>query len=151
MNRTFHDPSLPIWLIWEVPDPVDRFLVVLFRVGIQAWISNLVWNGRSMCSKPQFTDLTYMGGTRSAVSEDPSELLPLTPRHFLRGAPLNAPLETPEDSPRENDISHLRRWKRFKVIQHKFSKRWKSEYLVEMQIQMENSKKLFKRKRFCCN
>ena len=40
----------------------------------------------------------------SAVSEDPSEILPLTPEHFWIGAPLNAPPETPEDSPRENDI-----------------------------------------------
>ena len=30
---------------------------------MQAQISNLVCIGRSMCSRPQFIDLTYMGGT----------------------------------------------------------------------------------------
>ena len=28
-------------------------------------VSNLVWIGRSMCSRPQYTGLTYMGGTGS--------------------------------------------------------------------------------------
>ena len=66
-DRCTSDPSLPIWLIWEVPDvviPLRLFFVVLLRVSIQANISNLVWIGRSMCSRPQFTDFTYMGGTR---------------------------------------------------------------------------------------
>ena len=58
--------------------------------------------------------------------------MPLTPGHFLRGAPLTAHPEAPEGSPRE-DLSHINRWKRLKVLQHQFSERWKSEYITELQ------------------
>lgn len=68
----------------------------------------------------------------SPISDDPSELVSLTPGHFLRGAPLIAPPEySPE--PLNVDLSHLNRWKRLKYIQHIFSQRWKSEYIVELQ------------------
>ena len=61
-----HYPNMPILLICEVPDPVYRsgyILVVIFRVSIQTQISHLVCIGRSMCPRPQYTDLTYMEGT----------------------------------------------------------------------------------------
>ena len=40
---------------------------MLFTVGIQAYILNLVRIGHSMCPRPQFPDLTYMGGTGPCV------------------------------------------------------------------------------------
>ena len=45
--------------------PMAIILVVLFRVGLQAEISNLVQIGRFMWPRSQYTGLTYMGGTRS--------------------------------------------------------------------------------------
>ena len=47
--------------------PVYRFDLY----GRYQTLSNLVWIGRSMCSKPQFTDLTYIGATRSCGSTLP--------------------------------------------------------------------------------
>ncbi|XP_075167694.1 uncharacterized protein LOC142239814 [Haematobia irritans] len=68
----------------------------------------------------------------SPISENPDELLPLTPGHLLRGAALIAPPESLIE-PHETEISHLSRWKRLKAIQHAFSQRWKSEYITELQ------------------
>lgn len=68
----------------------------------------------------------------SAISQNPSELLPLTPGHFLRGAPLTAPPETLVEFQSEN-LSFINRWKRLKMIQHIFSQRWKDEYVTELQ------------------
>ncbi|XP_075156661.1 uncharacterized protein LOC142229945 [Haematobia irritans] len=67
-----------------------------------------------------------------SVSEDPDELLPLTPGHFLRGAPLTAPPESPSIPPMKS-LSYINRWERLKVIFHTFSQRWKAEYVTELQ------------------
>ncbi|XP_075157660.1 uncharacterized protein LOC142230928 [Haematobia irritans] len=68
----------------------------------------------------------------SPMSQNPSELLPLTPGHFLRGSPLTAPPESTSNIQKEN-LSFLNRWRRLKSIHHIFSQRWKSEYVTELQ------------------
>ena len=68
----------------------------------------------------------------SPMSQNPSELLPITPSHLLRGAPLIAPPEAPSNVSLEK-ISHLQRWERIKILQHHFAKRWKNEYITELQ------------------
>ncbi|GBP95433.1 hypothetical protein EVAR_68848_1 [Eumeta japonica] len=64
----------------------------------------------------------------SPLSDDPDELLALTPGHFLRGAPLTTTPETPAESLTLRD-----RWERLKVSHHQFAQRWKDEYLKELQ------------------
>jgi len=64
----------------------------------------------------------------SALSNDPNDLVPLTAGHFLRGGPL---LSIPEP-PKEN-LSVLNRWEKLKALHHHFSRRWKGEYLHELQ------------------
>ena len=68
----------------------------------------------------------------SPLSQSPEELLPLTPGHFLRGAPLTALPKGPLHMPIEN-LSYLNRWERLKSIQKIFAQRWKSEYETELQ------------------
>ena len=63
----------------------------------------------------------------SPQSEMPSDLVPLTPGHFLRGAPLIAPPEPPCEN-----ISLVNRWKKLKGLYFIFSQRWKDEYLSEL-------------------
>ncbi|XP_055923279.1 uncharacterized protein LOC129953816 [Eupeodes corollae] len=65
----------------------------------------------------------------SSMSNNPDDLLPLTPGHFLRGGPLLSP---PEPSEAHKDISFIRRWNTLKIIHHQFSIRWKEEYLKEL-------------------
>lgn len=64
----------------------------------------------------------------SPMTDDPNELLALTPGHFLRGAPLIA---FPE--PAAENITLNDRWERLKSMHHQFAQRWKDEYLKELQ------------------
>ncbi|XP_075157883.1 uncharacterized protein LOC142231149 [Haematobia irritans] len=64
----------------------------------------------------------------SPISEDPTELIPLTPGHLLRGAALIA---VPEEY--SDNLTLINRWKRLKTLQIQFAKRWKTEYICELQ------------------
>ncbi|XP_059224007.1 uncharacterized protein LOC131997304 [Stomoxys calcitrans] len=64
----------------------------------------------------------------SPMSENPSDLVPLTPGHLLRGAAL---ISVPEEY--SDNLSIINRWQRLKAIQIHFAKRWKHEYICELQ------------------
>ncbi|XP_004527192.1 uncharacterized protein LOC101450964 [Ceratitis capitata] len=64
----------------------------------------------------------------SAISQDTADLTALTPGPFIRGAPLMA---MPE--PNAIDLSLTNRWEKIKVLHHEFSRRWKEEYLKDLQ------------------
>ncbi|XP_004524154.1 uncharacterized protein LOC101458505 [Ceratitis capitata] len=64
----------------------------------------------------------------SAISQDTAALTALTPGHFIRGAPLMA---IPE--PNAIDLSLTNRWEKIKILRHEFSRRWKEEYLKDLQ------------------
>ncbi|XP_017473117.1 PREDICTED: uncharacterized protein LOC108364067 [Rhagoletis zephyria] len=64
----------------------------------------------------------------SALSQNPADMTALTPGHFLRGAPL---LAIPE--PNAEDLSLLNRWEKVKALHHQFSRRWKEDYLKDLQ------------------
>ncbi|XP_062127717.1 uncharacterized protein LOC133840077 [Drosophila sulfurigaster albostrigata] len=65
----------------------------------------------------------------SPMSEDPADLLALTPGHFLIGGPLISVLEPPINQPA---TSILNRWQRLKALHQQFCFRWKDEYLKEL-------------------
>ncbi|XP_037820360.1 uncharacterized protein LOC119609586 [Lucilia sericata] len=65
----------------------------------------------------------------SPMTEDPKDLEVLTPGHFLRGSPLMAPPEMPND---DLNMSLLNRWEKLKALHHRFAQRWKTEYLQEL-------------------
>ena len=63
------------------------------------------------------------------LSEDPEELLALTPGHFLIGSAISSPAEPEEvDSP----LSIVNRWKKVKAMHYTLCRRWKEEYLQEL-------------------
>ncbi|XP_036346348.1 uncharacterized protein LOC118755629 isoform X1 [Rhagoletis pomonella] len=66
----------------------------------------------------------------SPISEDAESMEPLTPGHFLIGTPLLA-LAEPEIN--ENPMSIVNRWQKIKAIHQTFCRRWKAEYLKELQ------------------
>ena len=72
----------------------------------------------------------HNSGPLSPTSDDPNDLNPLTPGHFLIGSALLTPAEPDVSS---ENLVLINRWKRLKVINHSFCKRWKSEYLVKLQ------------------
>ncbi|KAH8357075.1 hypothetical protein KR200_003633, partial [Drosophila serrata] len=63
------------------------------------------------------------------MPEDPSDLLALTPGHFLIGGPL---LSTAEPEIKGEAKSILNRWQHLKAQHQQFSARWKEEYLKEL-------------------
>ncbi|XP_075150432.1 uncharacterized protein LOC142224536 [Haematobia irritans] len=65
----------------------------------------------------------------SPMSEDPNDILALTPGHFLTGGPI---LSLCEPSEIETNLSIVNRWRKVKALCQQFSIRWKHEYLKEM-------------------
>ncbi|XP_065361992.1 uncharacterized protein LOC135955567 [Calliphora vicina] len=65
----------------------------------------------------------------SPSSENPQDLNPLTPGHFLIGSPILTPAEP--DLSNEN-ITLANRWQKLKIQHHNFCRRWKDEYLKEL-------------------
>ncbi|XP_055931694.1 uncharacterized protein LOC129962029 isoform X2 [Argiope bruennichi] len=64
------------------------------------------------------------------LSADPADIQPLTPGHFLVGAPL---LSIPEPSDSLTNISLSSRWSLIQSLRSKFWKRWSQEYLNSLQ------------------
>ncbi|KAI8116031.1 hypothetical protein CVS40_11826 [Lucilia cuprina] len=65
----------------------------------------------------------------SPASDEPNDLNPLSPGHFLIGSAL---LTQAEPDVSSENLTLINRWKRLKVIYHSFCQRWKSEYLAEL-------------------
>lgn len=65
----------------------------------------------------------------SPMSEDPADLLALTPGHFLIGDALLSP---PEPEIKGDALSIINRWQRLKALHQQFCFRWKEEYLKEL-------------------
>ncbi|CAG7725597.1 unnamed protein product, partial [Allacma fusca] len=63
-------------------------------------------------------------------SPDPTDLLPISPGHFLIGAPLEA---IPEPDLCELKVSHLSRWQHVQQMSQHFWNRWSQEYLRQLQ------------------
>ncbi|XP_018364037.1 PREDICTED: uncharacterized protein LOC108761807 [Trachymyrmex cornetzi] len=66
----------------------------------------------------------------TALSADPNDLNPLTPAHFLIGAPLQGIAEW---NYLETQTNHLTRWKHIQKICQHFWQRWQKEYLHQLQ------------------
>ncbi|XP_054715530.1 uncharacterized protein LOC129225009 [Uloborus diversus] len=64
------------------------------------------------------------------LSSDPNDLDPLTPGHFLIGAPL---LAMPESYQAENSLSYTSRFKLIQALREGFWRRWSAEYLTQLQ------------------
>ncbi|XP_072392178.1 uncharacterized protein [Diabrotica undecimpunctata] len=65
-----------------------------------------------------------------ALSNDPNDLQPLTPGHFLIGTPLTA---FPEIDVTNTPVNRLSIWKQISKIQQSFWKRWSADYLNNLQ------------------
>lgn len=65
----------------------------------------------------------------SPSSENPQDLNPLTPGHFLIGSALLTPAE-PDLC--DTNITLANRWQKLRIQHHYFCRRWKDEYLKEL-------------------
>lgn len=65
------------------------------------------------------------------LSADPSDLLPLTPGHFLNGRPLTA---LPTDCYEQHATGRLSRYQHLEQLRQHFWRRWSKEYISELQL-----------------
>ncbi|KAH0821189.1 hypothetical protein GEV33_001602 [Tenebrio molitor] len=64
------------------------------------------------------------------ISNDPNDLEPLTPGHFLVGEPLTS---IPEYDVSDVTMNRLSRWQLVEQLRSHFWKRWHREYLTQLQ------------------
>lgn len=64
------------------------------------------------------------------LSNDPNDLVPLTPGHFIIGGPLKA---IPEPDLQNIPCNRLSRWQRMQRVVQDFWSRWQKEYLPTLQ------------------
>jgi hypothetical protein len=67
----------------------------------------------------------------TSVSNDPSDLHPLTPSHLLTTK--SAVILPPPGNFQKNDVYLHRRWRRVQYLVNLFWTRWKKEYLLTLQ------------------
>ncbi|XP_025831267.1 uncharacterized protein LOC112904716 [Agrilus planipennis] len=77
----------------------------------------------------------------SPISNDPNDLNPLTPSHFLIGRKLSS---IPEPSLLETKENRLTKYEHIQKIRQHFWKRWSKEYISELQVRTKwkNDKKI---------
>ncbi|XP_075156959.1 uncharacterized protein LOC142230200 [Haematobia irritans] len=122
------------WFSWHFIPPHAPHVGGLWESAVKSMKSHL----RKVASNLKFTFEEFstllvriesiLNSPISPINEDPFELNPLTPGHLLRGSALVA---VPEEY--SDNLSLLNRWQRLKTLQMQFAKRWKSEYLLELQ------------------
>ncbi|XP_055910525.1 uncharacterized protein LOC129944888 [Eupeodes corollae] len=126
---------LPMNLKWNFIPPGSPHMGGLWEAGIKSFKTHFKKVvGNSRLTFEEFSTLLVKiesclnSRPISPISENPSDPLPLTPGHFLKGAPL---LSLPESQ--VGEIAKLRNWERVQQILYSFSKRWKEEYLTDLQ------------------
>ncbi|XP_043065496.1 uncharacterized protein LOC122320916 [Drosophila ficusphila] len=103
-------------LVWRFIPPGAPHMGGLWEAGVKSF-------------KALFYKSTSSRKPLSPMSENPSELLALTPGHFLIGGPL---LSTAEPEIKGDAQSIINRWQHLKALHQQFSARWKEEYLKEL-------------------
>lgn len=73
------------------------------------------------------------------LSNDPNDLTPITPAHFLIGRPLVAAPDVNLHDVRENRLNH---YQRIQQLQQHFWRRWSTEYLTELQCRNKWTKRV---------
>ncbi|XP_055846062.1 uncharacterized protein LOC129912000 [Episyrphus balteatus] len=123
-------------LKWNFIPPGAPHMGGLWEAGVKSCKSHLRKLGTS--SKLTFEEFSTVlarieaclnSRPISSMSNDSSDLLALTPGHFLRGSPL---LAFPEYNLADANLSLINRWEKVKCLQQQFCRRWKDEYLKEL-------------------
>ncbi|XP_070139971.1 uncharacterized protein [Drosophila kikkawai] len=101
-------------LLWQFIPPGAPHMGGLWEAGVK---------------RPSKIEACLNSRPLAPMSEDPADLLALTPGHFLVGGPLLAVVE-PEIKGDATAI--INRWQHLKALNQQFRLRWKEEYLKEL-------------------
>ncbi|XP_070068060.1 uncharacterized protein [Drosophila takahashii] len=123
-------------LVWRFIPPGAPHMGGLWEAGVKSF-KTLFYKSTS-ARKYTFEELSTLlakieaclnSRPLSPMSEDSTDLLALTPGHFLIGGPL---LSTAEPEIKGEAKSIINRWQHLKAKHQQFSSRWKEEYLKEL-------------------
>ncbi|XP_071056073.1 uncharacterized protein [Onthophagus taurus] len=125
-------------LTWQFHPPGAPHFNGLAEAGVRSVKSHLikVIGDQKLTFEEVYTILTQIEAVLnsrplSAMTEDPNDLQPLTPAHFLCLEPLNASVVDPDVT--QVPINRLDRWKLIQKMVQDFWKRWHVEYLYSLQ------------------
>ncbi|XP_070068059.1 uncharacterized protein [Drosophila takahashii] len=123
-------------LVWRFIPPGAPHMGGLWEAGVKSF-KTLFYKSTS-ARKYTFEELSTLlakieaclnSRPLSPMSEDSTDLLALTPGHFLIGGPL---LSTAEPEIKGEAKSIINRWQHLKAQHQQFSSRWKEDYLKEL-------------------
>lgn len=122
---------------WHFNPPGAPHFNGLSEAGVKSVKTHLfrVVGGQIMTYEEFYTLLTQIEALLNSrplgpISEDPNDLLPLTPGHFLTSEPLSS---FPEPDLTQIHTNHLSRWQLLSKMRFDFWKRWSNEYLHTLQ------------------
>ncbi|XP_070139963.1 uncharacterized protein [Drosophila kikkawai] len=123
-------------LLWQFIPPGAPHMGGLWEAGVKSF--KTLFYKSTATRKYTFEELSTLLAKIEAclnsrplapMSEDPTDLLALTPGHFLVGGPL---LATVEPEIKGASTSIINRWQHLKALHQQFRLRWKEEYLKEL-------------------
>lgn len=136
-NNRLVDATVARSIVWHFNPPSAPHFNGLSEAGIKSTKHHLkrVVGDQVLTFEELTTVLTRVEAILNsrpigALSSDPSEMDPLTPAHFLIGAPLVSVLE--EDFV-DVPMNRLSRWQLLKQMSQQFWNRWRKEYLHTLQ------------------
>ena len=129
---------------WHFIPPRSPHFGGLWEAGIKSTKSHLkrVIGNKSLCFEDFYTVLTQIEAVLnsrpiSPLSDDPNDLNPLTPGHFLIGRSLTS---IPDPDVTDTSETKLSRYQHLqKLVQH-FWNRWSKEYITELQTRTKWTK-----------
>jgi hypothetical protein len=123
-------------LAWHFNPPSAPHMGGLWEAGVKSFktlfyksTSSLKYTFEELSTLLSKVEACLNSRPISPMSESPTDLLALTPGHFLIGGPL---MSVAEPEIQEDAISIINRWQRLKALHQQFCFRWKEEYLKEL-------------------
>ncbi|XP_059224869.1 uncharacterized protein LOC131997670 [Stomoxys calcitrans] len=122
--------------VWKFIPPGAPHMGGLWEAGVKSlkthlrkFIPKMNFTFEELCTILARIESCLNSRPLSVASDDPNDLSPLTPGHFLIGTPI---LALAEPNVSDQDLTLVNRWKRLKIVSQYFCMRWKSEYLKEL-------------------
>lgn len=124
INWHFNPPNSPHFGgIWEAG-------VKLVKTHLRKIVGNAVLTFEELYTTFSLIETCLNSRPLSPISNDPNDLTPLTPGHFLIGEPLTA---LPQPDVRDVPQNRLTRYQRISQLKQHFWSRWSREYLSNLQ------------------